>query len=1260
MKYYLTIICILICSLVAVAGNMTYEVNGISISVVMDSNLAMKEQTDSFPNEYEEIEGTNRYVSVFHDDEKEKGFFILDLQTGKEFKDIEAYDRVFIMISKDGLVYFYENDGRTGYIVASDGTIAKLPVGMEIEAAEQGMLKATLAGRSLLLAPSNISLLSSMLSTNNEREFMLDQSVKVQFNGLSPLISGFRMMIDYPSEASTTNDAIRFWMSEEIGDLIDSKEAQMPNESRGIYIPINDSSPTAIYDFYKKEYCRLYTKEDSAHNSFSADICIGEQMNSENVLTYYVGKYFFAGGNHGILNTYFKSFDKRTGNVFTIENVFKKGAIDKVLKLLHKRIGKIYSERHEGEVFTLPLPNKLNDVDSGDEVDYFYFPNSGIGLLPEGIAFCYQAYEIDAYAFGDYNIIIPYKDFEGLLDISKDVISSMQLESSKFKLRNMDIRYSEYTYDIDADQAELVSKKELVDKMKRDNSIYSESFLQYVTDLVYLSEKHHYTSTAFEAACIALSVTDSLYGYNSGTTIAAADRLVFMTEPSEAIDILKKTLQCIGRYYGKNNSAYASRLQLLINFENDLELHDSIIDHSKELIVIYENLYDNVGNSGITYNLYTLIAQQEAILGKYKEAIISQEKALDYDIYDINPFGMQSAMDALIKGMVDKSIGYDRLMFYYYMDGQYKKAIEIGETFNDNISNCNDSISFDDKDVILSILYYRNDNFEKSVLQAKKWVKKLPHYIIENFKTMKNEERYRLWEKYAYYYNDFLPLLALKSNDMELQAEAYNAILLGKSIMLNTEMELRQSIVASNNSNVTDLYDQMVKITTMLNDPDKELNSWEMDSLKIRVSHIEDELLRKSDVYGDYMRKLGVKYSDIMAKLGDRDVAIEFVKATDFGNETYMAIVLKKSFGYPKVVPLCSGEQIKSGNDNYKTNKLSLLVWQTLSDYINDAENIFFAPAGELYNIAIESLPHWEKDGLVSDYWSFYRLSSTREIVLSDNRDRQINNAVIYGGLFFDTDIDYLVEDSKRYSAIRNFLLPNVSYTDSMYLRGAVQTIEELPGTKKEVERIQKTLKRMKVKTLLFTEKEGTEASFKALSGKRKDLLHIATHGFYWTEEEVNSMDYDFYHKSPNQEDKALTRSGLLLSGANAFFLGDKIPEDVDDGVLTAKEIAMLDMYGLNLVVLSACQSGLGDVLGDGVFGLQRGFKKAGARSLLMSLWKVDDNATRLLMTEFYDNLASGNGKYQALEKAKQTVRSHKGWEDPQYWAAFILLDGIN
>ena len=118
---------------------------------------------------------------------------------------------------------------------------------------------------------------------------------------------------------------------------------------------------------------------------------------------------------------------------------------------------------------------------------------------------------------------------------------------------------------------------------------------------------------------------------------------------------------------------------------------------------------------------------------------------------------------------------------------------------------------------------------------------------------------------------------------------------------------------------------------------------------------------------------------------------------------------------------------------------------------------------------------------------------------------------------------------------------------------------------------------------------------------------------------------------------------------------------DSEDGVLTAKEISRIDLHGLDLVVLSACETGLGDVSGEGVFGLQRGFKKAGANTMLVSLWKVEDDATQLLMTEFYRNLLSGKTKRRSFQEAQQALRCAKGgrfnrWE---CWASFVMIDAI-
>ena len=168
-------------------------------------------------------------------------------------------------------------------------------------------------------------------------------------------------------------------------------------------------------------------------------------------------------------------------------------------------------------------------------------------------------------------------------------------------------------------------------------------------------------------------------------------------------------------------------------------------------------------------------------------------------------------------------------------------------------------------------------------------------------------------------------------------------------------------------------------------------------------------------------------------------------------------------------------------------------------------------------------------------------------------------------------------------------------------------------------------------------------------------LVSRQTHGYFWGNDDATFGRLRF-------SDHPLNRCGLLLSGADNKWFGDELPRGVDDGFLTALEISALDFRGMDLIVLSACETGRGDVEGDGVFGLQRGFKMASANSILMSLWKVDDNATCRLMIDFYRNwIVEGMTKHDALERAKQTLRSYKdnGWDNPYYWASFILLDGI-
>lgn len=310
-----------------------------------------------------------------------------------------------------------------------------------------------------------------------------------------------------------------------------------------------------------------------------------------------------------------------------------------------------------------------------------------------------------------------------------------------------------------------------------------------------------------------------------------------------------------------------------------------------------------------------------------------------------------------------------------------------------------------------------------------------------------------------------------------------------------------------------------------------------------------------------------------------------------------------------------------------------------------------------MHSLSIENLPGCEE-------YHFYRLTSTRELVKSRNK-HHINHAVLYGGLNYSTSVEDMIAQSQAYQqhGTHSTQSNSRSAIDPQELRGAIGGPEFLDGTVEEVNDIGSLLndKQHLTVTKLMGD-EGNEESFKALSKQDVQLLHIATHGFY--SKESAEEDYsDIVENLPQRssEDEALSRSGLLLAGASNALEGD-VPDEVEDGLLTAQEIAQLDLSNMDMVVLSACETALGDVSSsEGVFGLQRGFKKAGANSILMSLWKVDDEATCMLMTEFYRNwIGLGKTKHDALELAKEAVRNHPGWEDPKYWAAFILLDGLD
>ena len=536
-------------------------------------------------------------------------------------------------------------------------------------------------------------------------------------------------------------------------------------------------------------------------------------------------------------------------------------------------------------------------------------------------------------------------------------------------------------------------------------------------------------------------------------------------------------------------------------------------------------------------------------------------------------------------------------------------------------------------------------------------IKSASEDLISTFQELTYGERSRYIEKYSDLTNREIPYYAYYTHSDSIMESAYNASLMMKGALLNSENNVKAVIEKSKDATLKDLWEELRADKYILSkqlEKDSLNRLLNTDSLQNVIYNLEDSLIIKCKGYDDITKSMKLKWQDIQESLSTQDLAIEFLSfPIENDSVMYAALTLRKDGKSPKLITLFEENQLKNISDTlcYHSKDMTQLVWEPLLLELQGVKNIYFSPAGALYNIGIEYLPGME------DY-NIYRLSSTRELV--NRGETNVNNrAVLYGGLDYDAKLDTLSQSRSQTKFSEKF----VDHSDvrSMKYRGGQ---EKLTHTLDEVEQIEKELNSSQWVCLLDTLSLGTEESFKSLSGKKINTLHIATHGFYYTPEESDHIGYAFLlpNNQTSAEDKSLSRSGLLMSGANHILDGDSIPENVEDGILTAKEIADVDLRGLDLVVLSACQTGLGDISqGEGVFGLQRGFKKAGANSILMSLWEVNDEATQILMTQFYKNLVSGQSKRMSLRYAQKYLREYNNgcFNEPKYWAAFILLDGI-
>ena len=398
-----------------------------------------------------------------------------------------------------------------------------------------------------------------------------------------------------------------------------------------------------------------------------------------------------------------------------------------------------------------------------------------------------------------------------------------------------------------------------------------------------------------------------------------------------------------------------------------------------------------------------------------------------------------------------------------------------------------------------------------------------------------------------------------------------------------------------------------------------------------------------------------ISWAKISQKILLNEIALEFTTLQTDSIGIFSVFVLNKD-SFPLFINLCTQQQIDSLwqvskqseinntiNQFYNNPKLYELIWKPLEKHLVGVSKIYFAPAGGLHKIAFQALTGSDGEKLSKKY-DLIQLTSTRELM-----DKELytidstTNFALFGGINYDADSTQLSQNKA------DFTNNDISYTINTR-DSKKEKFSKLQFTDNEVKGIA-TLFNGKANQL-FTGNTATEEQFKLLGSYTKPsptIIHLATHGFYFDETSVDKRSLEVQivggidRKSNRFKESSnpLLRSGLVMAGANHVWQGKPPYKGLEDGILTAQEIANLNLSNTILVVLSACESGLGDIKNnnEGVYGLQRAFKMAGVEYLLVSLWSVDDFTTQKMMRLFYTNLKTGLSIEESYKSMVENIK---------------------
>lgn len=593
----------------------------------------------------------------------------------------------------------------------------------------------------------------------------------------------------------------------------------------------------------------------------------------------------------------------------------------------------------------------------------------------------------------------------------------------------------------------------------------------------------------------------------------------------------------------------------------------------------------------------------------------------------------------------------------------------------------------------LAFVNWKKGNADDALKYYKETFKNYFKQINSFFPVLTEEE------KATFYYTKLRPgfeqyisfIEETSTDDKELLGEIYDYQLALKGLIMYATTKVRESILASGDQELIEKFEswiaqkeQMAKLFSAT-DMDIEIRNKRIDSLTASSNTLEEELSKSSDAFGKNFANKSLSWKDIRDVLEPGEAAVEMVRYRNFSTDSagvfteevhYAAMIVRHDTeDYPEMITLRNGAQMeKKFLANYRNairfkiaeNYSYRLFWEPIARRLDGINKIYFAPDGVYNQISIYTLQNSKTKNYLLDEIDLALVTNTKDLLEESPEFEPGGRSVFFGYPEYSMGADEETTGEAEDRGVRGVrgIRGTRSGGEGSLARGAsiprgvrgnlvrymrsFNGLAMLPGTKKEVELIDSLYSNTDKIAESYFLNDALEGTLKAVDNP--NILHIATHGFFLELDPDEEVE-DSFAENP------LLRSGLILAGANTYIQQGEITAEHngDDGILTAYEAMNMNLDKTDVVVMSACETGLGEIKnGEGVYGLQRAFQIAGADAIIMSMWTVDDDATQELMTVFYEEWLSHGDKQRAFNSAQKRIRDK--YKKPYYWGAFVMI----